>query len=184
MLDSFTLLADATTGGKRTSLLKSDDGRFQVRARLASVEDWSCLLIRATTSTGNVVVALDGLASILATSTGTDLTQAEGHAKEEILRKFASPSPKGDYLLADHVDGPRRTSVLKADTGGWSLRVKVLDTGDEHLLQLRIELPRVGYAHVVLDQDGAVMALVTGATDSDAWSRLQGELRRREIDPS
>ena len=40
----------------------------------------------------------------------------------------------------------------------------------------------VGYTHLVLDTDGAIVALVTGGTDADAWSRLQGELRRRNID--
>lgn len=85
-------------------------------------------------------------------------------------------------LLADHVDGQRRTSVLKTDDGAWSMRVKLIDTGEDTYMQLRIEAYELGYVHLVLHQDGAIIALVTGATDADAWGRLQGELRRRGVE--
>lgn len=183
MTDSYALLADATTSGRRTSTLKADDRNYTVRGSVMHSDGEQLLLIRAWMHDKYVYVLLDDRASVLATATGEDYDSTYQHIRDELERKHI-PLSSGDneWLLADHVDGGRRTSVLKADDGAWSLRVKLLDTGDDVYIQLRIEVYDIGYVHLVLHHDGAIVALVTGATDADAWGRLQGELRRRDIE--
>jgi hypothetical protein len=41
---------------------------------------------------------------------------------------------------------------------------------------VRVEHFELGFVHIVLGSDGAIVAFVTGKTDNDAWSRVQGEL--------
>ena len=184
MTDSYALLADPTTSGRRTAVLKTDDEGYAIRGWVMHSDGEQLLLIRAWMYDKYVYVLLDDRASVLATATGEVHDSTYQRIRDELERKHIPLSSRDDEygLLADHIDGSRRTSVLKADDGAWSLRVKLLDAGDDVYLQLRIEVYDIGYVHLVLHHDGAIVALVTGATDADAWGRLQGELRRRHIE--
>lgn len=185
MTDSYALLADATTSGRRTAVLKTNDDGYSLRGWVMWSEDRQLLLIRAWLKyEGYTYVLLDDRASILATATGEGHQDTYQRIREEMERKRIPLGPRDDEygLLADHVDGQRRTSVLRSDDGMWSMRVKLMDTGEKTYVQVRIEAYEVGFVHLVLHDDGAIVAMVTGATDADAWGRLQGELRRRSIE--
>lgn len=184
MTDSYALLADPTTSGRRTAVLKTDDEGYSIRGWVMHSDGEQLLLIRAWMYDKYVYVLLDDRARLLATATGELHDSTYQRIRDEVERKRITLSPREDEygLLADHVDGQRRTSVLKADDDSWSMRVKLLDAGEDVYLQLRIWMYDLGYTHLVLGHDGAIVALVTGATDADAWGRLQGELRRRNIE--
>lgn len=186
MTDAYALLADATTApGRRTAVLKTNDEGYTVRGWVMHSDGSQMLLIRAWLYDKYVYVVLDDRASILATASGEAHPSTYQRIREELERKRVPlGEPHDEYgLLADHVDGQRRTSVLKDDEGLWSVRVKFIDTLEEDVyLQLRISVAELGFAHLVLDGDGAIVALVTGATDADAFGRLRGEMKRRGIE--
>jgi hypothetical protein len=182
--DSFALLADPTTSGRRTAVLKTDDEGYTARGSVMHSDGSQLLLVRAWLFDKYAYVALDDRASILATATGEIHERTYDRIRDELERKRIPLGSRDDEygLLADHVDGPRRTAVLKTDDEAWSMRVKLIDTGDDTYMQVRIWSYELGYAHLVLHEDGAIVALVTGATDADTWNRLQGELRRRGVE--
>lgn len=185
MTDSYALLADVTTSGRRTAVLKTDDDGYSLRGWVMWSGDRQLLLIRAWLNYEKYTyVLLDERASILATATGGVHEETYQRIREEMERKHIPLGPRDDEygLLADHVDGQRRTSVLKTDDGMWSMRVKLVDAGEHTYVQTRIGVYEVGYAHLALRNDGAIVAIVTGATDADAWGRFQGEMRRRGIE--
>jgi len=61
------------------------------------------------------------------------------------------------------------------------VREKVIDDDEDLYLHVRVS-HRIGYFHVVLNEDGSIVAVTTGDNDSDAWDRMRGELKRRGID--
>jgi hypothetical protein len=186
MTDAYALLADATTSpGRRTAVLKTHDEGYTVRGWVMQSDGRQFLLIRAWLWDKYVYVVVDDRASILATATGETHPSTYQRIREELARKRIPLGEAHDEygLLADHVDGQRRTSVLKDDVDRWSIRVKFIDTLDEDVyLQLRIWIAELGFAHLMLEGDGAIVALVTGATDADAWDRLRGEMKRRSVE--
>lgn len=104
---------------------------------------------------------------------GPDAPSTGRRIREELERKriLCGPREDGYSLLADHVDGPRRTSALKAD----DVR-QVIDTEDETLAHLRIEVSELGYLHIVLGADGASAPWSLAATTPTPWDGLRGEL--------
>jgi hypothetical protein len=184
MTDSYALLADPTTGGRRTAVLKSRDEAYTVRGWVMRSDERQFLLVRGWIFDKYVYVLLDDRASILATATGEVHESTYQRIRDEVERKRIPLGARDDEygLLADHVDGQRRTSVIKSDDDMWSIRVKLIETEDDNLVQLRIWSNELGFAHLLLDDNGAIVALVTGGTDADTWGRLQGEMRRRNID--
>lgn len=176
---SYALLAAATSDIGGTEVLGSDDGRFEVRAQALVDGSKMQLLGVSLTHDGaatRLVIDYVGRLSAMAhsdTEVGADLM-----AQEDLQRKGVSIVAR-QALLADAVQGPRRTSVLKWGDG-LSLRVKRLDAEDgATFLQVRAFLDTaVDYVHVLLTDAGEIVTVVSGRTDQDAWTRIQGELNR------
>src|SRR4051794_32784902 len=160
MTDSYALLADATRSGRRTAVLKTEDEAYSIRASVMHSEDRQLLLVRAWLADMYVYVLLDERAGILATATGERHEDTYERIRDEVARRKHYPLRARDDeygLLADHVEGSRRTSVLKSDDDAWSMRVKLIKTDEDTLIQARIWVGgEVGYAHLVLDADGAI----------------------------
>jgi len=178
---SYALLAPLA--GTRSDVLVSDDGRFEVSAQ-ALTDGGNMQMVGATVRHGDYVTRLvfDYAGRLAALSSSDIESSAEALAREDLRRKGVTVRDQ-QPLLADKVQGPRRTSVLKWGDG-LSLRVKRLD--DEEggsWLQLRLFMDTaVGYTHALLTEAGMVVCVVTGRTDQDAWLRLQGELGRQGVE--
>jgi hypothetical protein len=166
-------------------MLHTDDDGYSVRATTMHATDGEMLLVRAWLNyTGYTYVVIDDHARIVASITGGEGTShrdTDALIREELDRKGIELTDAEEYsLLADHADDGRRTSVVKDDWGPWSMRVKTIEEDDTYS-QIRIEHVELGFVHLVLTSDGAIVAFATGRTDSDAWSRVQGELGRRGV---
>ena len=87
-------------------------------------------------------------------------------------------------LLADRVDGSRRTAVLKLDDESLSVRAKLYDDDATAILQVRAWIDSLGiYHHTYIDMEtGGILVITTGTQDGDAFDRAKQELRRRGID--
>ena len=87
-------------------------------------------------------------------------------------------------LLADRVDGSRRTSVLKSDDEAVSVRAKLYEDDEKAVLQMRAWVDPLGhYLHAYFDvETGALLATTTGTQDADAYDRAKHELKRRGYD--
>src|SRR3569623_1443696 len=101
-------------------MLLTDDDVVAGRATTMHATDAELLLIRAwLNDTAYTYVVIDDAARIVAHVTGTryhDETLALVRA--ELVRKDIELTDTEEYsLLADHVDGQRRTSVVKDDWG-------------------------------------------------------------------
>ena len=183
---SYALLAPATPQGQHSEVLMSDDGRFEVRAQ--------ALADGSNTQMAGISVRHDGTATRLvfdyvgrlAAMASSDLEDGSELLARDDLRRKGVNLVHRQPLLAEPVKGPRRTSVLKWGDG-LSLRVKRLEAEDgATFLQLRLYLDTAaaGYVHTLLTEDGQVLGLVSGRTDQDAWSRIQGELNRHGYEVS
>lgn len=177
---SYALLASAVPRERHPEALMSDDGRFEVRAQAltdGSKMQMAGISVGHDSTVTRLVFDYVGRLGAMASSDLED--GAEALAREDLRRKGVSLVHR-QPLLAELVEGPRRTSVLKWGDG-LSLRVKRLEAEDgASFLQLRLYLDTAaaGYVHALLTDDGQVLGLVSGRTDQDAWSRIQGELNR------
>lgn len=87
-------------------------------------------------------------------------------------------------LLADRVNGSKRTSVLKTDDETVSIRGRFFEDEDRSVLQIRAWVDALGYyLHAYFDgETGALIISTTGTQDGDAYERAAGELKRRGYD--
>lgn len=184
---SYALLASAAASqGQPSDVLTSDDGRFEVRAQAladGSKMQMAGISLRHDSTVTRLVFDYVGRLAAMASSDLED--GSEVLAREDLKRKGVSIVYQ-QPLLAEPVKGPRRTSVLKWGDG-LSLRVKRLEAEDgATFLQLRLYLDTAaaGYVHTLLTDDGQVLGLISGRTDQDAWSRIQGELNRHGYEVS
>ena len=185
MTDSYALLADHVSDGRRTAVLKADTPDLSVRATvMASDADLLLLRIWLGESERYHYLVLDDRGFLPVRLHGLTHELLYPRVREELKRMgYVLGNTDEDYsLLADHVHNGRRTAVLQDDAGVWSMRVKVIDADEDTYLQLRISHSQLGYIHVVVHEDGSLVAVATGGNDSDTWDRIRGELKRRGID--
>jgi hypothetical protein len=177
---SYALLASAKADADAVEVLGSDDGRFEVRAQaLADGSKMQMLGVSLIHDGAATRLVFDYVGRLLAMAHSDTEAGADLMAQEDLRRKGVGIVAQ-QALLADAVQGSRRTSVLKWGEG-LSLRVKRLDAEDgATFLQLRAFLDTaVGYVHALLTDAGEIVAVVSGRTDQDAWTRIQGELNRQ-----
>jgi hypothetical protein len=177
---SYALLASAGSDAAAAQVLGSDDGRFEVRAQAladGSRMQWIGISVRHDATVTRLVFDYVGR---LAAAASSDLEDgAEVFVREDLRRRGIEILDR-QPLLADPVTSSRRTSVLKWGDG-LSVRVKRLDAEDgATFLQVRAFMDTaVGYVHTLLTDAGEIVAVVSGRTDQDAWTRIQGELNRQ-----
>jgi hypothetical protein len=182
---SYALLAPASADPGANEVLGSDDGRFTVRAQ--ALIDGSKMQFLGISVTHDAIVtrlAFDYIGRLAALASSDREDGAEVFIREDLRRRGTEVVHRLP-LLADPVAGPRRTSVLKLGDD-LSVRVKRLDADDgATFLQVRAFLATaVGYVHALLTDAGEVAAVVSGRTDGDAWTRVQGELNRQGYEVS
>ncbi len=178
--ESYALLAPFAEG-QRADSLASDDGRYLVRAQaLVDGAKMQSLGISVTHEGGVTRLIFDFVGRLVAMAMSDLEDSAEALAREELRRKGIGLIHR-ERLLADPLKGPRRTSVLRVGDD-ISVRVKRLDAEDEaSWLQIRVQMATAGaeHVHVVLTGTGSIVCVVSGRTDQDAWTRVQGELSRQ-----
>jgi hypothetical protein len=177
---SYALLASARADVDACEVLGSDDGRFEVRAQALADGSNMQLVGISVRHDSTVTRMVFDYAGRLAAVASSDLEDGAEVFVREDLRRRGIEIVHRQPLLADPVSGPRRTSVLKWGDG-LSVRVKRLDAEDgATFLQVRAFLDTaVGYVHALLTDAGEIVAVVSGRTDQDAWTRIQGELNRQ-----
>jgi len=188
-LDSLTLLAlpsASDTPRQRPRSLRTDDGRYVVLVRVFDQPEGPLLQVRVYIDTlGFLHLALDGRGALLTTV----IDARDGDATTILRKRLADEhgitlDDDGWHLLADHVNGDRRTSVLRSDDCRLSLRAKVHfdEDGEEALVRLRLFIDGLGALQIVASDNGRVLASISGRTDSDAYERIRGELARKGIE--
>jgi hypothetical protein len=186
MVDSYAMLADLVSNGRRTAVLKADSFDIQVRATaLAADDDLLFVDVWLGDEVEHLGLVFDPRWAIPAVAQNHDRGLAYADLRTQLtdLDYVLGDVSDDRTLLADHVKNGRRTAVLQDDVGTWSLRAKVLLTEDEKLyVQLRIWYSERGFMHAVVDEAGTFITSVTGGTDKDTWDRLRGELSRRDIE--
>lgn len=181
--ESFALLAPLSSDGTRPQRLVSDDGRFGAAAQ--ALTDGARMQMLGVTVLHDGVwtrLVFDYMGRLAALASADAEDEANAHAHGDLRRKgMAAVSQQP--LLAGAVSGPRRTSVLQWGDG-LSLRVKRMDDSEGGTwLQIRAYMDTsAGYVHAVLTDVGQVACVVSGRTDQDAWTRVQGELTRQGIE--
>jgi hypothetical protein len=184
MTDSFALLADPVSRGKRTMVLKTSAADLSARADVMA-SDRELLLIRLWLGEDRryVYLVLDASGSIPIIVRGlTDELTYPKVRRDMAEAGYRLRSRTDDCTLrADYSQEDRGVSVLRDDAGGWSMRVKALLEGALTYVQVRVEHAQLRHCHLVVNEVGSLVAFVTGGNDADAWDRLRGELRRRGI---
>jgi hypothetical protein len=185
-MDSYALLADPTSDGRRTALLKADMADIQARATaLAAEDDLLFIDLWLGKDVEHFCVVFDSRWFLPAATADHDRRDAYAELRKQLddLGYVLGDSDDDRTLMADHVQNGRRTAVLQDDAGTWSLRAKLLSTAEEELfVQLRLKHSERGFMHAVFTDAGTFVTSATGGTDKDAWDRLRGELGRRGID--
>ena len=176
---SFALLAPNFADAE-SEALESDDGRFELRAQaLTDGGNMQMLGINVRDGALHTFLVLDYLGRLAAFASADQAVYAEAFVAEDLRRRGVTISHR-QPLLADPVAGKRRTSVLRWGAG-LSVRMKLLEGEDgTSWLQLRAQMDTatVEHVHVLLAEGGALVSVVSGRTDQDAWTRVQGELNR------
>lgn len=188
-VDALTFRADATTPGtKRTALLRLEGRAETVRATvLWTDEDEPLLMLRLWVGeeVGYTYYVVDRWARVCVDATGPTHDTVAPLIHERLAAKgIALKADEAETLLADHVDGSRRTSILRSEDDTIRLRAKLMLDESEYddLLHLRAEFTERGFVHVVIDQQARLCAKSSGKTDSDTWTRIEGELNRMEYE--
>ena len=182
--DSYALLARLSHGGPRQTALVTDDDRFEASADVLADEGGMQMLgvsIRHDATYTRLI--LDWMGCVAAMAASDTRAAADALARGDLARKGIIVV-HGQPLVADEARGPRRTSVLRWGDG-LSVRVKRLDGEEDGCtwLQVRIFMDTsAGYVHPVLTGRGALVCVVSGRTDQDAWLRVQGELNRQGVE--
>lgn len=181
--DSYALLAPLSSNGEQPKVLLSDDGRFEASAEvLADGSRMQMLGVSVRHDATHTRLVLDYMGRIVAMVSTDTAAEADALARGELHRKGITIAHQ-QALVADATRGPKRTSVLRFGDG-LSLRVKRMDDEDGgSWLQMRAYMDTsAGYVHPVLTDRGALVCVVSGRTDQDAWLRVQGELSRQGIE--
>jgi hypothetical protein len=175
------LLAD---GG----LLRTADGRFTVLARVHEEGEPLGTFLEVGAylrGFGHFHLLLDTDGGLYATALAEQEVEATGRLRRR-LREENKIELTGDgrHLEAERQDATRRPTVLHSGDGRVSLRARayVDDDDEESLLRLRLFVKEFGAIQVVISEWGRVLALITGRTDSDAYTRIRGELVRKGIE--
>src|SRR4051812_30429759 len=116
MTDSYALLAGLTTDGKRTAVLRSDEGDFSVRGTVMHADGRHLLLVRAWLDEAHYTyVAVDDRGFLLAMVRGLTHELTYPALRKELERRGLNLDAQDNKysLLADHVQNGRRTSVLR-----------------------------------------------------------------------
>jgi hypothetical protein len=182
-MDSHTLLADSTSAGPRTVVVRSDKSKIQVRANaLAAEVDLLLVDLWLGGDVEHLGLVVDSRWMLPATTESHDRQTMLDELRDRVgeLGYPLLDDEKDRPLLADHVTG-KRTSVLKDDEGVWELRAKLLSGADEEFVQLRLWYTERGYLHVVYRTDGTFVTSASGGNDKDAFQRLRGELGRHGV---
>jgi hypothetical protein len=187
-MDSMTLLAEHSNSHVRVRSLRTDDNRFSLLVRVHDEPDETTYLhLRPFFhDLGFFHVFIDTDGGLYATA----IAKTDTEATEKLHQRLKDENgieltTEGYHLLAEHSNGKRR-SVLHADDERLSARAKAYipedDEQEETLIRLRVFVDGYGSIQLVVSNWGRVLAVTSGRTDADAYTRIRGELARKGIE--
>jgi len=185
-MDAVSLLAEPTSSNVRARSLRTDDERFSLSVRVHEGADGTYLHLRPYLhDLGYFHLFIDTDGGLYATAIAPTDQEATDMVRERIKQEVGIElTTEGYWLMAEHPNGKRR-SVLHGNQERLSARAKAYipeDDEEESLVRLRLYAAEFGHIQVVLSSYGRVLALMSGRTDADVYSRIRGELARKGIE--